>query len=487
MVDAKSIPWESPSGHHSSRPSMQSLEFSFEWEDAHGVKGRELASTWASLLVRVSDSVLTRVLDHAVGRVRERINVPLYPLAEWLVTNWWFLLHESELPRRSPRPSFMDRHRIGPSREGYRFPDMRLVSFDTRTRVEWKHDRLRSSGLEFLDRAGCEWIDKDEFRHACATFVDAVVQRLESRNIRGTLLQEEWSSIQSADEDERKFCETAAAVGWDPYAIDDSQQARVVRIGQVLSGAVFEEAIPILNAETMESELGAILHVLRVGRATGVPLAHFTSIRDEVIQFGRPESHDRPWIVGYSLARRVRERLELGDSPLPSWRRLSEALREPRIAKGQFARSIAFDLVALVEGAITTDANGFPAVAFPYGGSATRRYRFCRSLADVLMSPRSDTLLTKSHSSRQRRGRAFAAEFLAPSLGLRARIGQSACVLDEEDVGELAAEFGVSPWVIKHQVRSHRIAHVQEPVDDQSRRTRSKPPDFNMHGLPPTG
>ena len=458
---------------------MRSLEFSFEWEPAPGVKGHELASTWASLSVRVNDSVLTRVLDHAVGQVRDCIRVPLYPLAEWIATNWWFLLYESELPSRNPRPSFLDRHRIGPSREGYRFPDIHLVSFDSSTRVAWTHDRLQWCGLEFLDRHGCEWIDKDEFRHACSSFVDAVVQRLESRDISGTLLQEEWASIQSADEDERRFCEVAATIGWDPYAIDDPQKASVVRIGQVLSGAVFEEAVPILNADSVELELDAIVRVLRFGRTTGIPLERITSIRDEVIRSVGSDPPDRPWRVGYSLARQVRERLELDGNPLASWPVLSEALREPRIASGWLARSKAFDDAALVEGVVTTDMNRLPAVALPYGASHTSRFRFCRSLADVLMSPGSDTLLTKGHSHRQQRGRAFAAEFLAPSLGLRARVGRHALPLDEEDVGKLAAEFGVSPWVIKHQVRNHQIAQVQEPIDDQARWSRYPPTAMN--------
>lgn len=79
-----------PSGRQSSITSMQGLDFEFDWEDSGEVKGDELASTWASLSVRVGDSTLTRVLDHTAGTVREFISVPLYPLAEWLATNWWF-------------------------------------------------------------------------------------------------------------------------------------------------------------------------------------------------------------------------------------------------------------------------------------------------------------------------------------------------------------------------------------------------------------
>ena len=111
----------------------------------------------------------------------------------------------------------MDRRRIGALGEGDPYPDIILVSFDTRTRVSWKHYRRHLSGLEFLDVSGCEWIAKDEFRHVCPGLVDAVVERLEFHGISGTLLQEEWKAIQIAKGDERQFCRIAAAIGWDPY------------------------------------------------------------------------------------------------------------------------------------------------------------------------------------------------------------------------------------------------------------------------------
>ena len=75
---------------------MQCLEFDFECEAADGIKGAELACTWASLRVRVNKSVLPRVVDPSDHRIRDRTHAPLYPLAEWLATNWWSLLHEPE-------------------------------------------------------------------------------------------------------------------------------------------------------------------------------------------------------------------------------------------------------------------------------------------------------------------------------------------------------------------------------------------------------
>ena len=52
----------------------------------------ELRATWASLRIRAGKTAITRVFDGRSRTVREEIFVPIYPLAEWLATNWWFLI-----------------------------------------------------------------------------------------------------------------------------------------------------------------------------------------------------------------------------------------------------------------------------------------------------------------------------------------------------------------------------------------------------------
>lgn len=438
---------------------MQTLEFNFDWEAASGIKGPELASTWASLRIRVNNSVLTRVLDPSDNRVRDCIHLPLYPLAEWLATSCWFLLHESEDRMGNSDLPFMERHALGPSREGYRFPNIHVVSFDTETRVTWKHDRLRWSGLEFLDREGCEWIDKDGFRQACAGLVDAVVERLMSRGVRNTLLEEEWQAIRDADEEEQRFCQMAGALGLDPYSIDPRDRTRVFRIEKALSGAVLEEALPILHVDRLDTELAAIARVLKVGKAASIPLERFTSLRDEVVDLPLSHGDNRPWGVGYSLARQVRAGLGLDGTPLPSWPSLSRALSEPRLADGRLSRSRAFHRAGRLDGVVTSNDDGLPGFCFrPGGTSRTRRFRFCRGLAELLSRPRSDALLTRARSSRQQMGRAFAAEFLAPSAGLRECVHGHA--LDEEEVADLASRFGVSALVVERQIENHGIARI---------------------------
>ena len=82
---------------------MPRLSFEVDWVDAEGVNGPELSATWASLRILAGESVVTRVLDARAQTVRELVYVPLYPLAEWLVTNWWFLTRELGSPVEGER------------------------------------------------------------------------------------------------------------------------------------------------------------------------------------------------------------------------------------------------------------------------------------------------------------------------------------------------------------------------------------------------
>jgi Zn-dependent peptidase ImmA (M78 family) len=59
-------------------------------------------------------------------------------------------------------------------------------------------------------------------------------------------------------------------------------------------------------------------------------------------------------------------------------------------------------------------------------------------------------LVNSSHSCRQKRNRAFAAEFLAPATAIKERL--PADLADEETVASLARHVGVSEYVIHHQI-----------------------------------
>jgi hypothetical protein len=425
-----------------------------EWIDAAGIRGRELAATWASLLIGVDGEIVTRVVDERARTVRNDIYVPLYVLAEWLVTNWWFLFHEVENPSKEDDPAFGRRHALGASREGYAFPSLQVAPAGTRIRLAWTPDRIDSAQIEFLCD-GQAWIESNDFRDCCSDFVDQVIRRLIAFGVEGTLLQEEWAAIQAAGADESKFCRVAAGLGRDPYALDDAERAALLGLEDILNEAVLEEAVAVLDADDLDANVAAVVGALEAGKAAGLSLERLRSLRTTI----RPAAGGSPWDAGCVLAQHLRRQLELDGAPLASMTALGRAIGEDPEAVENVTQPRHFGAAALLDGVVTSDANGRPAFAIRSGRDEARRFQFCRGLAEVLVSPGSDALLTRARSDRQQRSRAFAAEFLAPSSGLRARVSRP--VVGEDDVDALAAEFGVSPWLVAHQLRNHEIARIR--------------------------
>ena len=436
---------------------MPRLSFKTDWVDADGIRGPELASTWAALEIRVDDSIVTRVLDTRAQTVRNFVYVPLYPFAEWVATNWWFLTHEISSPTKEGDPGFRRRHAIGGDREGYAFPELRMFPHGGLTRLAWEPDRPPWTSIEFLG-GGEAWVDSDEFRAACADLIDLVIRRLRSLGVEGTLLQEEWSAIQGADTDEIEFCRTAARLGWDPYAMDDNERSLVLALAGELGGAALEEATAVFSAQNLMMECSAVTGALGRAKANGLRWKRLGSIDREML-FAEPVRAPTPWAAGYRLAQELRRNLDLDGTPLPSMARIAEAIGEATALLTNVTAPVDLRGAALVDGVITRDDDRNPAFAFrEFSVEGNRRFHFCRALAEALVSPGTDTLLSRAYSERQQRNRAFAAEFLAPSSGLRQRVSRP--VVDGDDIDELAAVFGVSSWVIAHQIRNHGVAKV---------------------------
>jgi Zn-dependent peptidase ImmA (M78 family) len=66
--------------------------------------------------------------------------------------------------------------------------------------------------------------------------------------------------------------------------------------------------------------------------------------------------------------------------------------------------------------------------------------------------------VSKLRTARQQMNRAFAAEFLAPHERLRGNL--SGATIGEDELDDLAADDGVSVFVIRHQIGNHNLAQV---------------------------
>jgi len=289
---------------------------------------------------------------------------------------------------------------------------------------------------------------------ACADLIERVIRRLVAFDIHNTLLQEEWSAIQAADGDESRFCEIAAGLGWDPYDLTRERQQQVLRVAEEL-GELRGEAVPIMDTSNPLRDVSLILSAVQTARPNSL---HLQSLRPLAEKVESGSLHGNPWDLGYELAQKTRQALNLDGQPIPSVSALAEALNEDSSAlKRVFHPLESLTSLGLIDGVVAGGKQGSVSIGLRGAGDYGRRFIFCRALAEAITSD-ADALVTRGRTERQQRNRAFAAEFLAPSSSLKQRISQS--FVDGEEVVDLAEEYGVSTQVIAHQIENHEIARL---------------------------
>lgn len=428
---------------------MTAIDFQFDWHAGKGLSGQELAATFASLRIDVNRQPLTTVFDEGARTVRHQVYVPLYPVAEWLASNWWFLAFEHENTLKKEHPGFIRRHSLGTSSDGYALPDLTIIPSGGRTQVRWGERPPAHSRAAFWS-SGSAIVERDEFMDDCAAFIEGVIGRLFEHDISSTFLQDEWTAIRALDEQESSFCEMAAGLGWDPFDLSDERRSQVVLLADQL-GDLREEAVPVIDWQDPASDGSAILSAVEAARSNELPLGDVLSDVAGVDSLGLP-----PWEVGYQLARKTRVRLGLDGQPLRTGAELADALNQNAEALDRaIAPSAPLSRLQLVDGVVARGASGAVSFGLKARGEIGRRFLFCRALGEAIAT-HGDGLVTRGTTRRQQSNRAFAAEFLAPSQSLRARITHP--TVDGEQVDDLAEEFGVSTQVILNQVENHRIA-----------------------------
>ena len=430
---------------------MVEVAFDTEWLNGEGIRGAELSATFASLRMSVQSRSLTRVFDQRARTVRDFVDVPLYPLAEWLAANWWFLAYEFENTAKREAPGFGRRHALGTNTEGYAYPDFAAFPSGSRTCLKWGGVPSPWTRVEFLDH-GQALVDREEFRQACADLIDRVIRRLAAFDIHNTFLQEEWEAIQGADYEELSFCETAAGLGWDPYDLDEARRDDVFRLTDEL-GVLRSEAVPVMDTADPLKECFAIRSAFEAARPNGLQLLSLRPLMEK-----RRPAGDYPWEVGYDLAQQTRRHLDLDGKAIRSMKSLAKALGEELESLKQATQpAIPLDMAPLVDGVVTGGERGTVSFGLRKTGTVGRRFLFCRALGETISSG-GDALITRGYTERQQCNRAFAAEFLAPARSLRERIHRT--VIDGEEIEYLAEYFGVSTQVIVHQVENHQIAEI---------------------------
>ncbi len=421
---------------------MASFRFQFEWEDSPRVRTPELAATWARLEIFAAEQPITKVEARRTQSVRNGIYVPLFPIAEWLVANWFFLWDEwrAEAPK--------ERHSLLAAREGFALPDLSFLPTESKIELTWRRSDVPLSGLEFFAE-GTALVRKSVVREECTRLVEAVVERLNSRSVENSRLVADWRAVLEAthDPEQRAFCERAARLGYDPFEVSEGVAEQIENLGSVLPEPVLDDFCDAINLGNLASGAQTVKAFIDRAASTDDRSGNWSEIRNSI------QTHvgGEPWTAGYQEARALRNLL--GDHG-PIQPGIEEYLRS---RFGQF-RVDAFDVSPRLEAITAPGATQAPVFGcHPTLREESRRFLLCRALSDHLLSGL-PSLVTRGKSEHQQRNRAFAAEFLAPAESLRRSIRGG--VIGDEELGDLAQEYRVSDLVLRHQIQNHRLASI---------------------------
>jgi hypothetical protein len=440
--------------------------FMVEWQEAPGVRAAELAATWARLEIWIDEECVTRVEDPISGASRRGIYCSLYPIAEWVAFNWWFLQADSRVPALSaggqapgPDPgltSWRQRHNLRGVADGFRWPDLDFSPEGSFVRAHWRSDRGRGApgSIRYLS-SGDAYLETSRLTSSLAGLVDSVLARLDEQGVAAGVLGEEWDSIGSLTTDEREFCLAAGRLAVDPYTADEDVSAAILAAEEKLRATLLEEFLDAVDPNEIRSGLGWVERgsaKIRTRRSSNGATRDLDALasadRDDKARQGEP-----PWAGGYRMARSVRERC-------------GERARKPFKVEGLVptAHMSADDRALVAIGGRSEEGTQGLLLGHKLPKSNVR-FAQARALWHLLSGSEGEHfLVTNSNSGRQKAARAFAAELLAPAQGI-AELLEGSTYVDQSTAERVGAHFGVSPLVVQHQIDNQLATGSYRPGD----------------------
>lgn len=419
-----------------------SVHFRFDWVDAGPAPDKLSQCTMAALSIDAGGTCITAAVDRESRIYSSEIVVPLFGVAEWLVTHWWHLWYEVG-DMRGPRPAFDARHNLALAGDGFALPHLRMTPVSGNVRLEWTRHAPRHARIEFVD-AGCQNVERAELEPQFRNLIDAVLERLHGQPGTGAAadsLGRAWNAVNNLDAEELEFSRAAALLGIDPLDVPDPVADGLIAFWEQANPSVREDALAVASEDT----LGGVAAWLNEALAALADIPQGGGWQD-VRQGLPPPTGVEPRARGYELARAVRAaaggnggRFDFHeDGPLAVPRRET---RPP-------TRSI--------HGLVGADT---PACMTTPRGAAGIRFLQARALGDYLgRSAPGHGLLGSLETDRQAQSRAFAAELLAPADALRRRLADDP--VDDEQIEDLGRAFGVSGELVRRQIENHGLAKI---------------------------
>ena len=232
-----------------------SVRIRFEWVDSGPSPDKVARATMAALRVDTNAGTVTATVDRRSRIYSNEIIVPLFSVAEWLVTNWWHLWYEVA-DTNGATPEFESRHNLAFVGDGFVLPRLTIApSSSTRMHLAWTQYKPRYARIEFLDD-GYQHVEREELEAEFRGLIEAVLDRIHAdpaTSAAAENLGRAWSAVNSLGDDEVEFSRAAALFGVDPFDLRDDVADAIVAFWERADPSVREDALALADGAELSS------------------------------------------------------------------------------------------------------------------------------------------------------------------------------------------------------------------------------------------
>lgn len=436
------------------------MQFEHEWLPGQTPEGgKPDIVTRCAIGLTVNNHALFRHEDLLnQHQVNTAIQASAYPLATWLVANWWRLRWEPALladhrKDLSKRNDWSMSHNLGSVGHGYYWPGI-VFSSDGESIQLNKSPSLENTGpVRYLERLSA-WVTGDEFQSGVSRFVESTLSRLEDCKVENTELAAQWAILQEelACEHTSLLRQLEARLGYDPEEAPEPLLERIVALYQQYGRQAMEE-LAVVGGQQIEPTLDDLKNKLAQSRKV-IRISDLPAIQKNAREM--PDSYpEQPWQRAARLAACVRRTWGL----------------KGKLSNRTFADCLATPEATILEqnptekSAISIGAEsqtGDIALVIGKYRPDSRRFMLARILGDTLHAMNGDHWFpcTESTTARQKFQRAFAQELLCPYEDLIEWMDTT--TPDEELIDAAADHFEVSPLLVDTVLVNHGHRHQSE-------------------------
>ncbi len=424
-----------------------------DWENLERGTPEERAC-FAAVGIRQGNIWLTQAEDSFVNRVRSKVYVSAYLLAEWLAWNWWRLRWEPppHAQVRLPAQHWELAHSVAAIGAGYVWPNIVIASDGQQVTFSAKPTRpdAREALRYVVDHAAT--IPAGAFENAIDAFFDQVREQLRAGGVSGSNFERIHNDLvaERADPEAASRRRFEALLGFDP---DEAPEAEIENLMES-AGRLGESAMNEVAAERGQSASPLTAERLKQDAKWGFDVGEGPRL---AIREGRQLQGAGARITGVAAARELRKQEGLGDDRVSNQRLAAlAAVGENSLTSRKVSRSFSFSY-ALME------RNERGRLVFRSKWEVGRRFELARILGDHVLETGNDRLFpaTRTNTYRQAVQRAFAAELLCPLAVVEGMLDGD---YSEERQLDVANHFQVSDWVVRTSLEGHGLIERGRPT-----------------------